>query len=139
MKCTVDYKSDEVVNILTRTFKGDVTMTDVISSWEYIINNRLITQTHKGVISDYSEACIQSDIEDIAKLKNLVIENIDIFQNLKLAVIINSPKIIIPMLFQYECSNIDTKPFSTIDAAIDWINEINTKNTHTHNYESLSR
>ena len=74
---TVEYKSEESDSILTRTFKGDVTMTNVISSWEYIINNRLITQAYKGVISDFSEACIQSDIEDIGKLKNFVIENIN--------------------------------------------------------------
>lgn len=48
MDCFVDYNTNEDASILTRIFKGTVTMTEIINSWEYVINNGLITKNLKG-------------------------------------------------------------------------------------------
>ena len=121
MKYEVDYKEVKDLKILFRTFRGVVSMADIISSWKYAINNKLITSFHKGVISDFSSADLQIDKDDIFKLEDFYNKNMNLFEKLKVAQIVDSPKIIFPMLFQNEFPNFKSKPFSTVMAAKKWI------------------
>ncbi len=116
MSDNIEYSSDE--DILIRTFKGTITMKDVISSWVYVIETGLISQYHKGIISDYREANIQIEIDDVEKLMLFFKKHEDIFKNLKLAVVIDSPNIAIPMYLTHKYPKIAAEPFSSIEAAI---------------------
>lgn len=123
MSCNIEYSENKDLKILTRTFSGDVHMEDSIDSWNYLINNKIITPSHIGVVSDLRKVdiIVDSDKGDLNKIAELFKENINIFKNLRLATIINTPGIVFPILFQDEFPEFQTRPFSTIEAAIDWI------------------
>jgi len=123
MRYSVEYKENEAGDILFRTFKGTVTMNDIISSWEDNINNRLISKDHLGSISDYRKAKLQIELEDLNKFANFYKKNIHLFKNMKLGVISNNPDIALPVYFQMHHSEIQLKSFSTIEAAIIWIRQ----------------
>ena len=123
MNCSIEYKNKEDLTILTRIFKGIVNMTDVLASWNDVIKNRMLTQNHKGVISDYREATLQVEAEDLVELAKFFSENINVFRDLKLATVIDSPKITIPMLFKMSNPEIISYYFSTLEAANNWIKQ----------------
>jgi hypothetical protein len=125
MSCKIEYSENKELKILTRTFIGCVHMEDVINSWKYLIDNKIIAPSHIGVVSDFRKADIKLDrgVGEIYKLENFFKENINIFKNLRLTQIIITPIIALPMLFEIEITDFKSKPFSTIEAAIDWISK----------------
>ena len=121
MKYPVEYEFDKDCEILIRKFKGTVSMNDIISSWEEIIAKNLISSKHKGVISDFRETNLQVDMRDMDKISAYFNDNITIFENLRLAQIIDSPLIAYPMIFRINNPKTPLKPFSTLEAAIIWV------------------
>lgn len=121
MNWKVEYKDDDLEKILTRTFSGKVTMSSIISSWKDVLTKKLITEGHKGVISDYRGTDILVSEEDIVTLEKFFQEHIEIFRNLRMAQLVDTPKIIYPILFNIGYPNFHSKPFSTIEAAKMWI------------------
>ncbi len=109
--------------ILIRKFYGDVTIKELIFSLKYMINNNLITQNQKGIISDFSEAMFLVEEKDLLLLKDLFLKYYDILGNLRFAQIITTPQIAQTMLFKIENSDVKTQSFSTMQAAKKWINQ----------------
>lgn len=109
--------------ILIRKFYGDVTITELISSLKYMINNNLITQNQKGIISDFSEAMCLVEGKDLLLLKDLFLKYYDTLGSLRFAQIITTPQIAQTMLFKIENSDVKTQSFSTMQAARNWINQ----------------
>ena len=109
--------------ILIRKFYGDVTIKELISSLKYMINNNLIAQNQKGIISDFSEAMFLVDGKDLLLLKDLFLKHYDILGDLKFAQIITTPKIAQTILFKSKNSDVKTQSFSTMQAARNWINQ----------------
>lgn len=123
MPCTINYKSNKDLNILTRTFEGIITMTEIIASYQYIIDHKLINQDFTGIISDCRKTDFQVYSDDFGILEAFFQENINLFKNLKLAEVIDTPKIVIPMLFEIQFPQFKSKAFSTVGAAEKWINQ----------------
>jgi len=123
MKYKVIYKSIDDGKVLIRTFKGTITVDDIISSWKHILEQILILEKHKGVITDYRESDELSTIkfEDTKDIKKYIEENFEVFKNLKLAVVIDSPKIVVPILFMDDFPQLNMEIFSTMRAAKHWI------------------
>lgn len=120
---TVDYKDNLDLRILTRIFRGEVTVDDTISSWQHVLDNDLVTENHIGVITDYKGADLQAQRKDLEALKIFFSENINIFKSLKLAQIIDTPDIANAILFVSEYSEINSQAFSTMGSAIEWVLE----------------
>ena len=87
-----------------------------------MIDNNLITQNQKGIISDFSEAIFLVEGKDLLILKDLFLKHHDILGNLKFAQIITTPKIAQTILFKSNNSDVKTQSFSTMEAAKRWIN-----------------
>lgn len=108
--------------ILIRKFSGDVTINELISSLKYMINENLITQNLKGIISDFSEAMFLVEDKELLLLKDLFVKYNDILGVLRFAQIITTPKIVRAMIFKSENPDVKTQSFSTMQAARNWIN-----------------
>lgn len=74
-----------------------------------------------AVISDYRGTDLHIGFDDFSKLANFLHENINLFKNLKMAQIIDTPLIAFPIYFGEQYPEFKTRPFSTIEAAKDWI------------------
>jgi len=115
----IEYIEDDYC--LTRKFSGVLKIDEIINTWKYLIENKLKHKKYKGIINDFTNARLEMEIDDVEQLMNLFKENIDIFKDLKLAVIMSSPENIVFPAFAQNNSTFKIKPFSTISAAKDWM------------------
>ena len=121
MNTSVEYFDNEERTILTKVYKGSVNKDNIIEAGNEIINNRLISETHKGIISDMREATLKYQKGDIKALYDFYSENMDFFKNLKLAFIIDSAEIVYPMLFKMKHDISNIRYFVTSESAMNWI------------------
>ena len=107
--------------ILIKKFCGEVNVDTIIDSWIDMINQNLIMKTHKGVINDLVNCKLIMNHPGFEKLIAFL-KSQKLLRSLKLAVICDSPdKIVYPMLGESVEKELKIKPFTTIDAAINWI------------------
>jgi len=108
-------------SILIREFVGKVSTENIIESWEYLIENKLINENIKGVINNLTGCEL---IMDMGSFKTLMayMKKQKLFKGIKLAVISDSPEtIIFPVLGESQEGELTIKPFSTMEAAVNWI------------------
>ena len=107
-------------SILIRKFNGKVNLTNIIDSWKYLCKNKLTDKKIKGVITDLLECELNLDMKGIETLLGYM-EKQDCIKKIKCAVISNNPKtIVFPFLGEKHKSELKIKPFSTMEAAVNW-------------------
>ncbi|MGV8946828.1 MAG: hypothetical protein ACOH1N_10405 [Lutibacter sp.] len=119
----VIYKKHDLYpeSILIRKFIGKANSSDIIKSWEYLCQNKLIDKNIKGVITDLLECELSLDMESFETVLDFM-EKQDCIKEIKCPVISNNSKtIIFPFLSEKHRSNLKIKPFSTMEAAVNWI------------------
>lgn len=121
MKQIVDYKNIEGGKILVRTFSGNVNMQSIIANWDHVILLQILTSRHIGVISDFRGSNAKLELNDLNLLANYFNTKLEIFKDLKMAQIVDSPKIAYPTLFTNTYKEFSSRPFSTLGAATLWI------------------
>ena len=108
-------------SILIRNFIGKVSLKDIIDSWEYLHVNNLIDNKVKGVINNLSGCELIMDMENFKTLIDYLKKQ-DYIKEIKLAVITDTPKtMIFPFLGEEQERELKIKPFSTMEAAVNWI------------------
>ena len=108
-------------NILVRDFFDKVSAEDIIESWEIIIENKMITPTIKGVINDLTRCELDMDVNGFSTVIEYFKKHKE-FKGVKLAVVCDSPgKLVFPMLGEHRYSEMQIKPFSSVEAAVSWI------------------
>jgi len=108
-------------SILIRNFIGKVDVYNIIDSWEYLNKNKLIDKKIKGVINNFTGCELIMDMESF-KILIAYLKKDHIIKKIKLAVISDNPEtIVFPFLAENQESGLKIKPFSTMDAAVDWI------------------
>lgn len=108
--------------ILIKKFNGEVNVNDIIESWEYLRKNEQLINTEiKGIINDLSDCELIMDMDSFKTLISYLKKQ-DFIKDIKLAVISESPKtIVFPILGEKNKSELKIKPFSTMEAAVNWI------------------
>ncbi|AOW19856.1 hypothetical protein [Urechidicola croceus] len=117
-----DFKFDKSTGILFKYYYGKISIETLITSWEENFNSDILKNDIKGFILDYTNASLEMDISEHLKIVQFYKSNLTIFGNYKIAVITNNPKdIVIPILVQSKDEGYASKPFSTIEGAIEWV------------------
>ncbi len=120
-ECNVSYSYSEDGLILIREFRNKVTMKDIIDSWEEIVMKDMIPQNVKGVVTNFNSCELNINPGELDEIYNFFQRNIHYMMNLKIAVVIDSPKVVFPTLFKLRYSAILLESFCTKEAAIKWI------------------
>lgn len=116
------YEFDQLTGIQYKFYFGLISIEDIASSWYFAFENNLIPQNVKGFILDYRNATFNFEIEDHIEISEFYKKHIDVFKNLKIAIITDKPKdVVIPILVKSKDSGYESRPFSTIEAAIIWV------------------
>lgn len=106
-------------NILLREFYGKVKADDVIESFRYIFE-RYANDDLNGIISDFSQSKFSMSLGDFQKVLKYIKQTPDIY-NFQLAIVVNTPQqTIFPIIAKARFKKLDIKPFSTVDAALNW-------------------
>ena len=121
----VEYSYIDVLEkrILCRKFSENASIKDVISSFEEIMNNQMLSNNTIGIITDLRGVKFDinpSVFKRVSKFLKLHPELYDY----RLAAITETPKqVVMVILANNVSSKLNTKPFSTFDAALAWIVE----------------
>lgn len=108
-------------SILIRNFIGKVDVNNIIDSWEYLHKNKLIDKNIKGIIKNLTGCELIMDMESF-KILIAYLKKDDSIKKIKLAVISDIPEtIVFPFLGENQENELKIKPFSTMEAAVDWI------------------
>jgi len=119
----VIYKNHELYpeSILIRKFIGKTNDSDIINSWEYLIKNLLIDKKIKGVVTNLLECDLSLNMESFNTVLDYM-NNQECIKGIKCAVVTNNPKtIVFPFLGEKRNRDLKIKPFSTIEAAVNWM------------------
>ena len=116
-----NYYFDDTNKILIREFTAEVDVDLIIETWEYILDNYLDHPNLKGVVTDFRHSKPNLDMQTFEIMMKYFKSKIEIFQEIHMAQVMTTPEISLPMLFQMQNMGIVTKPFSTLEAALDWI------------------
>ncbi|WP_456379097.1 hypothetical protein [Lutibacter sp.] len=107
-------------SILVRNFIGKITAQEIIDSWEYIRENKLIDHKIKGIINNLSDCELIMNLESHAAVLSYMKKQ-DFLKGLKIAVLSDSPKVVIFPILAEQQDSLKIKPFSTFEAAVNWI------------------
>ncbi len=106
--------------ILLREFHGKVQADDVVESFKYIFE-KYIDEDFSGIVSDFSHAKFAMGISDFQKVLKYIKRTPAIY-NFQLAIVVNTPqKTIFPIIAKTKLKRLNIKPFSTLSAALDWL------------------
>ena len=122
MEPNYEYKYDDTNGILFKIYYNNISFETLKESWEHAFKNNVIPEGTKKFVLDYRETDIVMSADDVPKILEFYKKHIDIFQNAKVAIIIEEPdQSIIPMLFHIEEKDYITKPFHTVKSAVEWL------------------
>jgi len=113
--------------VIKRTFYNDITILDVMNSFEYLLENHL-SENDKfiALITDLKQSNLKFNLMDFRRMLSFIKQN-NILANIPMAVIFDSP---IHNLFPTIASKtlgIHVKPFNSMNEAIVWIETLKTK------------
>lgn len=116
------FQFDDSTRILYKHYFGLITLEDIYSSWDYAINNKIIPSGTRSYILDYREASFDIKIKEYHRIANYYADHLEVFKNCKIAIITQTPKdVVIPALVETKDKGYISKPFYSIEAAIDWV------------------
>jgi hypothetical protein len=122
MEEKVKYKFDDSNGILYKYYFGTITLDDIFASWNDAISNNIISKDTKGFILDYTKANFDIEFNELNKIPEYYKQHLDIFGNKKIAIITQSAKdIVFPILVEKKDSGYSSRPFYTLEAAIEWV------------------
>lgn len=114
-------RSEYKKGILIRTITGEVSAEDIVALWENEIREQVITPSHVGVVTDYRDAEITFDTDGLDLIEQLILRHPELARNIKIAPVIDTPKVIIPIILRERYPYVRLKVFSTVEAAVKWI------------------
>ncbi|WP_321372031.1 hypothetical protein [uncultured Draconibacterium sp.] len=108
--------------VVFKYYFGLITVEDVAETWLTAIKKKLFPDDAVGFILDYRNA--QFDIEPgrHIEIPEFFHQHPDVFYGKKIAIVTVRPKdVVYPMLIQVRDKGYKSMPFSTMEAAIDWV------------------
>ena len=108
-------------SILIRDFTGTISVSNIVESWEYILDQNMINESTRGVINNITGCALEMNLKSFETLISFLKKHA-VLRKIKLAVICDNPStIIFPALGETKEPELKIKPFSTMSAATTWV------------------
>lgn len=122
MEKNFEYRFDKSLGIVFKTYHGPISIEDITHSWKYAFENKLIPDSIKGFILDYRDANFNLKVGEHDEIAIFYKKHLNVFGNLKIAILTENPRdIVIPMLVENKDDGYQSKAFSTLQAATNWV------------------
>ena len=116
------YQYDTKSHIMHKKHFGTFTINMLIDSWDEAIEKHLVPSETMTFLLDYTEAKLDMNIGAAEKMVNYFNEQSHLFEDKKIAVVVNTPENIVhPILAQARPRNYILRIFSTLPAAYLWL------------------
>lgn len=110
------------LGIFFKHYYGKISLEDINSSWEYIMENQFIPPDTKGFILDYRDAVIDIPPNKSTGIADFYKSHLEIFGGARIAILTDNPKnVVISYLVNSVDVGYQSKPFSTMHAATAWV------------------
>jgi hypothetical protein len=107
--------------LLIKIYYGEIYFRDVTESWDRIIEEGFIRPHTKGVLNDYRIGILRFTVNDVEKLMNYFTQK-GVFDKFRFALLMDTPdQVVFPTLAGTFKTGFRTAPFTTKEAAINWI------------------
>ncbi|MGZ2369659.1 hypothetical protein ACXR6G_07715 [Ancylomarina sp. YFZ004] len=109
--------------ILCRKFSDNASLKDVISSFEEIMANQMLSENTIGIITDLRGVKFDINPSVFKRVSAFLKLNPELY-SYKLAAITETPKqVVLVIIANNVSSKLNAKPFSTYEAALSWMTE----------------
>ena len=107
--------------VIIRRFSGEVCIEDMMESWKKILATYTNMKDYKGILTSFLDAEIKKDDQNLNVLVEFLKDYLDQLKNLKIAVVMDTPMVTNTIIMGQRVNSLQIKPFSTIEAAMQWI------------------
>lgn len=122
MEEKASYGFDTATGIVIKTYHGRITLSDIQNSWLDAFIRESFPMKNKGFVLDYRDAVLDVAIREHAAIADFYRDHLAYFGNKKIAIVTENPNdIVIPVLVREKDSGYESRPFSTMEGAIQWI------------------
>ena len=122
LKDKFKYSFDPSTRILYKDYFGTVSLEEIYHSWDFAITNNVIPNDTIGFILDYRKATFDFEIKLYGKIAEYYENHLQIFGGKKIGIISENPRdVAVLMLFKSKENGYLTKPFFTLEGAIEWV------------------
>nr|WP_321486758.1 hypothetical protein [uncultured Draconibacterium sp.] len=110
--------------IVFKTYFGLISVNDVKESWLDAIEKDIFPADTIGFVLDYRAAHFDIEMGNYIEIATFLRQHLDIFGNKRIAIITENPDdIVYPMLIGFLDQGYESRPFSTMEAAIQWVSK----------------
>jgi len=121
MEQKIEHHYDPENQIFHKNYHGEISLEDVINSWEELIREKIPENTKRFIVS-YKEAKILYQPRDAVFIANFYKRHDEIFAGSKIAAIMVTPdQAVFTHLLQLENVNFKIESFYTQEAAVRWV------------------
>tara|TARA_R110002050_G_scaffold141251_2_gene266338 strand:+ start:42017 stop:42397 length:381 start_codon:yes stop_codon:yes gene_type:complete len=107
--------------IIIKKFSNTVGAQEVLASWDNMFAKDLINDQSRGVIINLLNCDFKMNMGGFRRII-MYLKNKKIFKRVKIAVVSISPEVIVyPFIGQQQEKELNIRPFSSVDAAVQWI------------------
>ncbi len=122
MEQKIEYHYDPENQIFYKNYHGEISLEDVINSWEKLISEKIIPENTKRFIISYKEAKILYQPRDAVFIANFYKKHDWVFTRSKIAAIMVTPdQTVFTHLLQLENVEFEIESFYTQEAALRWV------------------
>jgi hypothetical protein len=113
---------DDDSKALIKKCSENITVRDIIDSWDGMICNCSLPEDTRGLVLDYSNAHLNFEVAEHQKIVDFYIKNLNFFNKYRIGVVANNPhNIVIIMLIARADERYLLRPFTTLRAALVWV------------------
>lgn len=116
------FKYEYKDSIVFKSYFGLITVNDVKKSWLDAFEKKLFPEKNIGFVLDYRAAHFDIEPGRHIEIPKFYREHPDVFENKRIAVVTEKPEdVVYPMLIRLQDRDYESRPFSTMNAAINWV------------------
>lgn len=114
---------EEQDGVIIRRFTGDFDFEDIMESWNLLLARYSNLQEFKGILTVFLDADIKHEDKNLNVLVEFLKNSLDQLKDLKIAIVMDTPMVTNTIIVGQQVKSLQIKPFSTVDAALQWIED----------------
>jgi len=107
--------------VIVRRFSGEVCIEDMMESWKKLLASYTNLKDYKGILTSFLDAEIKHEDHNLNVLIEFLKNYLDQLKDLKIAIVMDTPMVTNTIIVGQQVKSLQIKPFSTVDAAMQWI------------------
>jgi len=107
--------------VILRRFSGEVEFEDIVESWKKLFTSYPNLNEYKGILTTFLDAEIKHEDHNLNVLVEFLKGYMDRLKDLKIAIVMDTPMVTNTIIVGQRVKSLQIKPFTTVEAARQWI------------------